>query len=105
MTIKYKSQCKLESEKNKQDNQFLLIVMHKFGLPAAASGTPSAAATTTAMKGKFSFSVDSLLSKKTIENLREEIKDSRFTELELRQDSCSDSNQENIEEWGFYNHF
>lgn len=82
--------------KNKQDNQFFLIVMHKFGLPAA-SGTPPTATTTTAMKGKFSFSVDSLLSKKTIENLREEIKDSRFTELELQQDSCSDSNQENIE--------
>ena len=83
--------------KNKQDNQFLLIVMHKFGLPGQASGTTNTTAST-AMKGKFSFSVDSLLSKKTIENLREEIKDSRFTELELQQDSCSDSNQENIEE-------
>ncbi len=81
--------------KNKQDNQFLLIVMHKFGLPQASGNNT---ATSTAMKGKFSFSVDSLLSKKTIENLREEIKDSRFTELELQQDSCSDSNQENIEE-------
>ncbi len=72
--------------------------MHKFGLPTACGTPPTTTTTATAMKGKFSFSVDSLLSKKTIETLREEIKDSRFTELELQQDSCSDSNQENIEE-------
>ena len=60
-----------------------------------------------AMKGRISFSVDSLLSQKTIENLSTTAKDAGsvpgFTELEQDQpDYTSDSNEENIEACGFY---
>ena len=52
------------------------------------------------MKGRISFSVDSLLSQKTIENLSSTPKEPGFTELDQEEqpDYTSDSNQENIEE-------